>query len=216
VPLDAQSEIVMLMFLNHENIIRLKEIAMSPDVKYKGSAYMVFDYMEHDLFGLVMQKDAQFSVPQIKCYMKQLLKGIQHCHDNEVIHRDIKSSNILVNNEGYLKLADFGLACMFPEEGGDLTDTVVSLWYRAPELLLGERQYGSAIDMWAVGCIFAELLVRVPIFVGIDEKHQFDLICQTCGTPDEDTWPGVSELPNYQAYKLPSPGRRRVGERFRE
>ncbi|MQM05682.1 hypothetical protein Taro_038502 [Colocasia esculenta] len=275
IPLDIKHEIKILKMLCHENIIQLKELAMSPvrgndgqgkpESKYEGSAYMVFDYMDHDLLGLVLASASQFTVPQIKvllpfpadtkichmtdavdaqkailtmlvfqCYMMQLLTAVRFCHENKVLHRDVKSNsyepaeyvmeeitalpcaNILLNNEGYLKLADFGLARILPEDDRKLTNMVVTLWYRAPELLLGETKYGSAVDMWSVGCVFGELFHGKPIFPGKTEQKQFEVICETCGTPDEDTWPGVSKLPNYQSYMQMPPVRRQVEKRFKE
>lgn len=107
---------------------------------------------------------------QIKCYMQQLLSGLEHCHRRGVLHRDIKGSNLLIDNNGILKIGDFGLATFFhPDKKQHLTSRVVTLWYRAPELLLGSTSYGAAIDMWSVGCILAELFVGKPIMPGRTE-----------------------------------------------
>ncbi|PNX91220.1 cyclin-dependent kinase, partial [Trifolium pratense] len=126
--------------------------------------------MDHDLTGLADRPGMRFTVPQIKCYMRQLLTGLHYCHVNQVLHRDIKGSNLLIDNEGNLKLADFGLARSFSNEhNANLTNRVITLWYRPPELLLGTTRYGPAVDMWSVGCIFAELLHGKPIFPGKDE-----------------------------------------------
>jgi cyclin-dependent kinase 12/13 len=101
---------------------------------------------------------------QVKLYMSQLLSGLQHCHDRNILHRDIKGSNLLLNNTGMLKIADFGLATLFgPSEKRALTSRVVTLWYRAPELLLGAVDYGVGVDLWSVGCILAELFAGKPI-----------------------------------------------------
>jgi cyclin-dependent kinase 12/13 len=115
-----------------------------------------------------------FTIPQIKCYMKQLLTGLHYCHVNQVLHRDIKGSNLLIDNNGNLKLADFGLARSFSNEQ-PLTNRVITLWYRPPELLLGSTRYSPAVDMWSVGCIFAELLHGKPILPGKHEVHWQDL-----------------------------------------
>ncbi|KAL6340442.1 hypothetical protein AAG906_006106 [Vitis piasezkii] len=180
-PITAIREIKILKKLHHENVIKLKEIVTSPGPekddqgrpdgnKYKGGIYMVFEYMDHDLTGLADRPGMRFSVPQIKCYMRQLLTGLHYCHVNQVLHRDIKGSNLLIDNEGNLKLADFGLARSFSNDhNGNLTNRVITLWYRPPELLLGTTRYGPAVDMWSVGCIFAELLHGKPIFPGKDE-----------------------------------------------
>lgn len=180
-PITAIREIKILKKLHHENVLKLKEIVTSPGRekdeqghpdgnKYRGGIYMVFDYMDHDLAGLSDRPGLRFSIPQVKCYMKQLLTGLHYCHVNQVLHRDIKGANLLINNEGILKLADFGLARSFSSDhNGNLTNRVITLWYRPPELLLGATKYGPAVDMWSVGCIFAELLYGKPILNGNNE-----------------------------------------------
>ena len=171
-PLTAIREIMILKRLNHKNIINLLEIVTSkPSDKNKnrGNVYLVFEYMEHDLSGLLGRK-FDFSVPIIKVIMKQILLGVDYLHDNNIIHRDIKGANILLNNRGEVKLADFGLARIHnpnPNIIKQYTNRVVTLWYRSPELLLGAVNYGPAIDMWSVGCVFSELLTGVPPFRGI-------------------------------------------------
>lgn len=187
-PITAIREIKILKKLHHENVIDLKEIVTSPGRekdeqgrpdgnKYKGGIYMVFEYMDHDLTGLADRPGMRFSVPQIKCYMRQLLTGLHYCHVNQVLHRDIKGSNLLIDNKGNLKLADFGLARSFSNDhNANLTNRVITLWYRPPELLLGTTKYGPAVDMWSVGCIFAELLHGKPIFPGKDEVA--DVFCR--------------------------------------
>ncbi|KAL6198972.1 hypothetical protein ACLB2K_028760 [Fragaria x ananassa] len=208
-PLTAIREIKILNKLLHENIIKLKEIVTSPvrspsvDDGDMTDIYMVFEYMDHDLTGLA--KRARFTVPQVKCYMSQLLKGLHYCHANGVLHRDIKSSNLLINNEGSLKLADFGLARNFWAEdchqNAELTSQVVTLWYRPPELLLGATKYGPAVDMWSAGCIFAELLCQGrPIFNSPTEAGVISKIVEVRGAPDEANWPGVSKLPLYNTF----------------
>ncbi|MQL87362.1 hypothetical protein Taro_019924 [Colocasia esculenta] len=218
VDVSTRREIKILETLQDEHVIHMKEIVFSP-VKnaHIGDLCIVLEYMGHDLAGL-SASGLKFTMPQIKCYMKQLLAGVHYCHVNHVIHRDIKGANILVNNEGYLKLADFGLARTFSwDDGGGLTDQVVTLWFRSPELLLGETDYGPAVDMWSVGCVFGQLLSGhwLPIFCADNEKQQFEVICGTCGTPDEDTWPGVSSFPKYEAYMPSSPVERRFRDRFK-
>ncbi|KAA3469571.1 Cyclin-dependent kinase C-1 [Gossypium australe] len=216
-PITAIREIKILKKLHHENVIKLKEIVTSPDGnKYKGGIYMVFEYMDHDLTGLADRPGMRFSVPQIKCYMRQLLTGLHYCHVNQVLHRDIKGSNLLIDNEGNLKLADFGLARSFSNDhNANLTNRVITLWYRPPELLLGATKYGPAVDMWSVGCIFAELLHGKPIFPGKDEPEQLNKIFELCGGPDEVNWPGVSKIPWYNNFKPTRPMKRRLREVFR-
>ncbi|RDX73795.1 Cyclin-dependent kinase C-1, partial [Mucuna pruriens] len=196
-PITAIREIKILKKLHHENVIKLREIVTSPGSfqdlnvlrkmnrggqangrKYKGGIYMVFEYMDHDLTGLADRPGMRFTVPQIKCYMRQLLTGLHYCHVNQVLHRDIKGSNLLIDNEGNLKLADFGLARSFSnDQNANLTNRVITLWYRPPELLLGTTKYGPAVDMWSVGCIFAELLQGKPIFPGKDESRAKLCLC---------------------------------------
>ncbi|XP_073044626.1 cyclin-dependent kinase C-1-like isoform X2 [Primulina eburnea] len=226
-PITAIREIKILKKLEHDNVIKLKEIVTSPgregvgqgnpdDNKYKGSIYMVFEYMDHDLTGLADRPGLRFSIEQIKCYMKQLLTGLHYCHVNQVLHRDIKGSNLLIDNEGNLKLADFGLARSFSNDhNANLTNRVITLWYRPPELLLGATKYGPSVDMWSVGCIFAELLYGKPILPGKNEPEQLNKIFELCGTPDEVNWPGVSKIPWYNKFKPARQMKRRTRELFR-
>jgi len=200
-PITAIREIKILKILNHKNVVRLKEIVTSKGSDYnqgKGSIYMVMEFLEHDLTGLT-DAGQRFTVAQIKCYMKQLLEGLAYCHAQKVLHRDIKGSNLLISNDGHLKLADFGLARPFDtDQQRPYTNRVITLWYRPPELLLGATMYGPAIDLWSAGCIFAELLQRKPILPGKNEFEQIDLIFRLLGTPDESTWPKCSRLQYYE------------------
>ncbi|XP_015698558.1 probable serine/threonine-protein kinase At1g54610 isoform X1 [Oryza brachyantha] len=144
---------------------------------------------------------------QVKCYMKQLLAGLDHCHRHGVLHRDLKGSNLLLNNEGELKIADFGLACTFdPKSKKPMTSQVITLWYRAPELLLGATCYGVGVDLWSAGCILAELLIGKPILPGRTEVEQLHRIFKLCGSPSEKYWKklklqGVSVVRSLQPYK---------------
>ncbi len=157
--------------------------------------------MEHDINGLIDKRIA-LDVSQIKCIMHQLLEALAYLHANGIMHRDIKGANILMNNKGEVKLADFGLGRQLdPRPVPHYTNRVVTLWYRAPELLLGANQYGTAIDIWSVGCFFFELLTLKPLFPGDKEPKVVDLIYQICGTPSEETWPGVSTLKYFPKLK---------------
>lgn len=210
-PITAIREIKLLSHLSHPNVIRLREIVRSQVHavnQMKGSIYMVCDYMDHDLTGLMERRNYKFTIPQIKCYMKQLLSGLTYCHSCKVLHRDLKASNLLINNEGQLKLADFGLARPFKEasQGGKLTNRVITLWYRPPELILGSENYGPEVDIWSCGCILAELILGKPLFPGKDEADQMDKISQVLGSPNEVNMPGFSKLEhsklmNQQTYK---------------
>lgn len=201
----AIREIKLLKTLHHENIVNLKEIVTGKGVastdpmddpkKPKGSIYMVFEYMDHDLTGLMDTPTVRFSESQVKCYMIQLLRGLEYCHRHEVLHRDIKGSNLLIDNNGNLKIADFGLARPYGEPGRKYTNRVITLWYRPPELLMGANEYGPSVDMWSVGCLLAELLTRKPLFPGKTEAEQLERIFHVIGSPTERTWPKWRSLP---------------------
>ncbi|GJD12859.1 Cyclin-dependent kinase C-1 [Galdieria sulphuraria] len=215
-PLTAIREIKLLKTLpHHKNIVNLKEIVtetnkdtqISGKLKRKSSIYLVFEYLEHDLAGLMDTPTVHFTEAQVKCLLFQLIEGLKHCHENRVIHRDIKASNLLINNKGLLKLGDFGLARHLGDEGRKYTNRVVTLWYRAPELLLGTTDYSWPIDMWSVGCLMAEMLMRKPPFAGRDEIEQLDMIFRVLGTPTEDIWPEWTSLPKaemFSAKKYPA------------
>ncbi|CAL0330104.1 unnamed protein product [Lupinus luteus] len=190
-PVSALREMSILLSFNHPSIIGVKEVAVDD---YDGT-FMVMEYMEHDLKELMKEKKQPFSIGEIKSMMKQLLEGVKYIHDNWVIHRDLKTSNILLNNEGHLKICDFGLSRQYGSPLKPYTPVVVTLWYRAPELLLGAKEYSTAIDMWSVGCIMAELISKEALFAGKSEMEQLDKIVRTLGTPDEKIWPGLSKLP---------------------
>ncbi|KAK1395604.1 putative serine/threonine-protein kinase [Heracleum sosnowskyi] len=179
-------EINILRRLHHPNIIKLEGLVAS---EMSCSLYLVLEYMEHDLAGLASHPGLKFTEPQIKCYMKQLFCGLDYCHRQGILHRDIKGSNLLLDNNGNLKIADFGLANFYdPQKVHPLTNRVVTLWYRPPELLLGATCYGSSVDIWSAGCILAELYVGEPIFPGRTEVDQLHRIFMLCGSPSDDYW----------------------------
>lgn len=179
-------EIIILRTLDHPNIMKLEGIITS---QLSNTIYLVFEYMEHDLAGLVSNPDIKFTDSQIKCYMRQLLSGLEQCHLRGIMHRDIKVSNILVNNEGVLKIGDFGLAnTVSPNSKHPLTSRVVTLWYRPPELLMGSTTYGVSVDLWSVGCVFAELFMGKPILKGRTEVEQLHKTFKLCGSPPEEYW----------------------------
>lgn len=137
------------------------------------SVYIVMDFIEHDLRTLMENMDKPFLQSEVKTLMHQLLSATQAMHSRWIMHRDLKSSNLLMTNRGVMKVADFGLATTFGDPAVDLTRTVVTLWYRAPEILLSASKYDSAVDMWSVGCIFAELMLKKPFLQGSSDMDQF-------------------------------------------
>ncbi|MED6173833.1 hypothetical protein PIB30_063423 [Stylosanthes scabra] len=198
-------EIMILQKLDHPNVIKLRGLATS---RMQYSLYLVFDYMQCDLSRIISRPDERLTESQIKCYMQQLLAGLQHCHERGIIHRDIKSSNLLIDRRGSLKIADFGLANVKHQD--PLTNRVVTLWYRAPELLLGSTHYGYDIDLWSAGCLLAEMFVGRPFMPGRTEVEQLHLIFKLCGSPPDDYWikmklrsnylPSQHYKPNYEDY----------------
>ncbi|KAK9707512.1 hypothetical protein RND81_07G202400 [Saponaria officinalis] len=191
-PLTSLREINILLSLHHPSIVDVKEVVVGSSLD---SIFMVMEYMEHDLKGLMESMRQPYSQSEVKCLMLQLLDGIKYLHDNWVLHRDLKTSNLLLNNQGELKICDFGLARQYGSPLKPYTHLVVTLWYRAPELLLGAREYSTAIDMWSLGCIMAELLSKEPLFNGKTEFDQLDKIFKILGTPNETIWPGIKKLP---------------------
>ncbi|KAF5743667.1 serine/threonine-protein kinase [Tripterygium wilfordii] len=206
-------EILVLSRLNHPNVIKLEGLVTS---RMSCSLYLVLEYMEHDLTGLAARQGIKFTEPEVKCYMKQLLSGLEHCHNRGVLHRDIKGSNLLIDNEGILKIADFGLATFFdPDRRQPMTSRVVTLWYRPPELLLGATCYGVDVDLWSAGCILAELLGGKPIMPGRTEVEQLHKIFKLCGSPSEEYWK-KSKLPNATLFKPQQPYKRCIAETFKD
>ncbi|CAK8567193.1 unnamed protein product [Lathyrus sativus] len=195
-PLTSLREINILLSFHHPFIVDVKEVVVGSSLD---SIFMVMEYMEHDLKGLMEAMKQPFSQSEVKCLMLQLLEGVKYLHDNWVLHRDLKTSNLLLNNRGELKICDFGLARQYGSPLKPYTSLVVTLWYRAPELLLGTKQYSTAIDMWSLGCIMAELLSKEPLFNGRTEFDQLNKIFRILGTPNETIWPGFSKLPLVKA-----------------
>lgn len=219
-PITAIREIKILRQLNHKSIINMKEIVTDKedalDFKNdKGAFYLVFEYMDHDLMGLLESGLVHFNESHIKSFMRQLLEGLDYCHKKNFLHRDIKCSNILLNNKGQIKLADFGLARLYnSEESRPYTNKVITLWYRPPELLLGEERYTPAIDVWSCGCILGELFTKRPIFQANQELAQLELISRICGSPCPAVWPDVIKLPFFNTMKPKKQYRRRLREEF--
>ncbi|KAG9488161.1 hypothetical protein GDO78_007781 [Eleutherodactylus coqui] len=185
----ALREIKLLQELSHPNIIGLLDA-----FGHKSNISLVFDFMETDLEAIIRDTSLVLTPAHIKSYMLMTLQGLEYLHHLWILHRDLKPNNLLLDENGVLKLADFGLAKSFGSPNRVYTHQVVTRWYRSPELLFGARMYGVGVDMWAVGCILAELLLRVPFLPGDSDLDQLTKIFETLGTPTEEQWP-VSILP---------------------
>ncbi|XP_050389342.1 cyclin-dependent kinase 9 isoform X1 [Patella vulgata] len=222
-PITALREIRILQLLNHENVVKLIEICRSragPYNRFKSTFYLIFEFCEHDLAGLLSNANVKFTLGDIKRVMQQLLNGLYFIHTNKILHRDMKAANVLITKNGVLKLADFGLARAYSslnQKGGPprYTNRVVTLWYRPPELLLGERSYGPSIDVWGAGCIMAEMWTRSPIMQGNTEQHQITLISQLCGSICPEVWPDCDKLDLYDKLEVPKGMKRKVKERLK-
>ncbi|CAI5530143.1 unnamed protein product [Closterium sp. Naga37s-1] len=195
VPSTAIREIALLKEMQHGNIVRLQDV-----VHADRRLYLVFEYLDLDL---KKHLDTSPHIAQdrmiIKSYMYQILQGVAYCHAHRVLHRDLKPQNLLIDRQtNSLKLADFGLARAFGIPVRTFTHEVVTLWYRAPEILLGSNHYGTPVDIWSVGCIFAEMINQRPLFPGDSEIDELFKIFRMLGTPNDDNWPGVSQLPDYK------------------
>lgn len=179
------------------------------------SFYLVFEYVDHDLMGLLDSQLVDPSEMQVASLMKQLLLALSYCHMRGFLHRDLKCSNILISKSGQLKLADFGLARLYQENYKRLyTNRVITLWYRPPELLLGEEKYGPWVDIWSAGCILAELFIKKPIFQGQTEIHQLEVITSYCGSIMPEVWPGVTELAGYNTMRPRTHNSRKLRDKF--
>jgi serine/threonine protein kinase len=174
------------------------------DGSFPKDVYMVLDYAEYDLTGILESKEIRFGQDHVKSWSHQLLQGIHYMHKNKVIHRDLKCSNLLVNKRGELKIADWGLARSWGETMKLLTTRVITLWYRPPELLLGASQYSPKIDMWSAGCIIIEMFRRKGFLTGSTEPVQLDLIFLTCGHPTVEDWPDIDQT--CKLWKMFKPG----------
>ncbi|KAJ7567215.1 hypothetical protein O6H91_02G137200 [Diphasiastrum complanatum] len=172
-PMTSLREINVLLSFHHPSVVDVKEVVVGSNLD---SIFMVMEYMEHDLKSLMETMKQPFSQSEVKCLMLQLFEGVKYLHDNWVLHRDLKTSNLLLNNRGELKICDFGLARQYGSPLKTYTRMVVTLWYRAPELLLGAKKYSTAIDMWSLGCIMAEFLAKEPLFNGKSEIDQIDKV----------------------------------------
>ncbi|TKX26852.1 protein kinase domain-containing protein 3 [Elsinoe australis] len=212
-PVTAIREIKLLQSLRHPNIVPLQETMVE-----KNDCFMIFEYLSHDLTGLLNHPSFDLTPAHKKDLAKQLFEGLDYLHRRGVLHRDIKAANILVSKSGLLKLADFGLARFYAKNRKqDYTNRVITIWYRPPELLLGETQYGPAVDIWSAACVLVEIFTKHAIFPGDGgEINQLDKIYNVLGTPSRNVWPGIVELQWYELLrpqqKLPST----FAEKYRE
>ncbi len=194
-PSTAIREISLMKELKHENIVSLYDV-----IHTENKLTLVFEYMDKDLKKYMESHGNNGSLnPKIvKSFMFQLLRGVMFCHENRVLHRDLKPQNLLINSKGQLKIGDFGLARAFGIPVNTFSNEVVTLWYRAPDVLMGSRNYSTSIDIWSTGCILAEMFSGRPLFPGSSNDDQLQKIFRLMGTPNELTWPNISLLPNYR------------------
>jgi len=208
VPSTAIREISLLKELQHPNIVSLQDVIMQ-----EGRLYLIFEFLTMDLkkyLDTAIPSHEMMSATLLKSYTYQLLQAILFCHQRRVLHRDLKPQNLLIDKSGAIKVADFGLARAFGVPVRVYTHEVVTLWYRAPEILLGASKYSCPVDIWSIGCIFAEMANKRPLFRGDSEIDQLFRIFRVLKTPTDDIWPGVSSLPDYKdtfptwsSYNLP-------------
>lgn len=202
---DTIREIKYLQEISHPSIVALLDVFSSKDQNIN----MVIEYFPNgNLEELIRDTSVNYGAADVKAWMGMLCRAIYYCHSNFILHRDIKPNNLLIARDGEVKLADFGLARSFAEPGHNMTPMVITLWYRPPELLFGAKHYSGAVDVWSIGMVFAELLLRRPyaaadiqdpdaLAQGGGDIAQVEKICEAVGTPAEENWPGVSKLPHY-------------------
>ncbi|KAK4988018.1 negative regulator of the PHO system [Elasticomyces elasticus] len=195
-PSTAIREISLMKELKHDCIVSLHDV-----VHTENKLMLVFEFMDKDLKKYMdsrSERGGGLDPVTIKSFVHQLLRGIAFCHENRVLHRDLKPQNLLINSKGQLKLGDFGLARAFGIPVNTFSNEVVTLWYRAPDVLLGSRTYNTSIDIWSAGCIMAEMYSGRPLFPGTTNEDQLVRIFRLMGTPSERTWPGISQFPEYK------------------
>ncbi|EGR34080.1 hypothetical protein IMG5_024510 [Ichthyophthirius multifiliis] len=196
IPSSALREISLLKEINHPNVVSLKDIIIK-----ENNLYLAFEYAENDLKKFIDTKTSNEYIDPltIKKIIYQILRGVAACHTRRIMHRDLKPQNILIDKNGTVKIADFGLSRTFSMPIRPYTHNVITLWYRPPEILLGALEYSTPVDVWSVGCILFELITKIPLFQGQCEIEQIFKIFQVLGTPSENEWPGISELKDYKS-----------------
>ncbi len=198
VPCTAIREIALLKQMKHRNVVRLLDV-----ISEHRRIFLVFEYLEFDLKKYMQGLRSPMQTMVIKSFLYQLLCALAYCHARRIIHRDIKPQNLLLDERGTLKVADFGLGRTLELPYASFTREVVTLWYRAPEILLGQPDYSFPVDIWATGCVLAEMALGSPLFPGDAEIDQLFKMFQALGTPSEKTWPGISKLRDYKAATFP-------------
>ncbi|ORY70635.1 kinase-like domain-containing protein, partial [Leucosporidium creatinivorum] len=194
--MSAIREVKFLRELRHPNVIELLDVFSN-----KTNLNLVLEFLDTDLEAVIKDNSLVFQGADIKSWMLMTFKGLEFCHRNWVLHRDMKPNNLLIARDGTLKIADFGLAREYADEGAKMTCQVVTRWYRPPELLFGARSYSTGVDNWAAGCIFAELMLRVPYMAGESDFEQLNTIFSALGTPTETEWPGHKDLPEFVEFE---------------
>lgn len=199
IPSSALREICILKELMHKNIVRVFDV-----MNGYSKLTIVFEYCDQDLKKYFDTCQGAIDLNVVKSFMYQLLRGLAYCHRNNILHRDLKPQNLLINKNGELKLADFGLARAFGIPVRCFSAEVVTLWYRPPDVLMGAKMYTTSIDIWSAGCIFAEMANGGrPLFPGSDVDDQLKRIFRLLGTPTDEIWPGVHKLPDYKEFNVP-------------
>jgi serine/threonine protein kinase len=223
-PVTSIREMKILKTLKHDNIVMLHDIITfnkegeGNEYEQKGIAdgdiFMVFEYVDYDLFGVLKSPSVKLTSMHIRSYMKQLLSGVESMHRAGILHRDIKSANILVTSDNVIKIADWGLARLFHKENTRMTKEVCTLWYRSPELLMGVKTYGPEIDIWSVGCIFGEIVARQAILPGDSVARQLELVQQLCGTPTGELRSKYEKMLDWDKYPFTTEHPPRLRRRF--
>uniref|UniRef100_A0A8C2ZFD5 cyclin-dependent kinase n=1 Tax=Cyclopterus lumpus TaxID=8103 RepID=A0A8C2ZFD5_CYCLU len=197
-PCTAIREVSLLKDLKHANIVTLHDI-----IHTKKSLTLVFEYLDKDLKQYLDDCGNVINIHNVKLFLFQLLRGLSYCHRRKVLHRDLKPQNLLINERGELKLADFGLARAKSIPTKTYSNEVVTLWYRPPDILLGSTNYSTHIDMWGVGCIFYEMTTGRPLFPGSTVEEELHFIFKLLGTPTEQSWSGISCNDEFVAHNYP-------------
>ncbi|GMR47228.1 hypothetical protein PMAYCL1PPCAC_17423, partial [Pristionchus mayeri] len=214
-PITSLRELSMLLkAAGHENIVNVLEIVAGSNTD---QTFLVMEFVEHDMKSLIenmSRNNKSFEMGEVKTLMMQLLRGMDHLHNLWILHRDLKSSNLLLNHKAVLKIADFGLAREYGDPPKAYTPIVVTLWYRSPELLLGIEKYSTGVDMWSVGCLMAEFITLQPLFNGRSEIEQIKKIFMELGTPSERVWKGYDSLRGLKEFNPPHYPSNQLRERF--